>query len=242
MKIKNILPLAASTALITSASAAIIAMDDFSGYTAAPTSLGGQAGVPVPIGFTGTWVTGVSTAVVNGVLTTGAGTTGRTYRAFDTSVTSNTSTISISFIATLPSSFSGIELQSEANRDSNSIRICTNSGNIVIQGKGSDGSEQNYFLRAIDTVPHIYSLDLNSTTQSGRARVDSGSWVPFAFTNIGGFAMNALCVADYSGYSLTLDNFSISTAASAVPEPSTHLVLLAIGTLSLMKRRRGKTA
>jgi hypothetical protein len=176
------------------------------------------------------------------VLTTGAGTTGRSYRAFDTPVTSDTSTITISFIATLPSAFSGIELAPIAGRDMDALRICTNSGNIVIQGKGSDGSEQNYFLRAIDTVPHTYSIDLNSTTQSGRARVDSGSWVSFAFTNIGGFAMNYLSVADYSGYSLTLDNFSINNAASAVPEPSTHLVLLAIGTLSLMKRRRGKTA
>ena len=59
------------------ASATLIAMDDFSGYTQATTSLNGQAGVPVPLGFTGTWTTPASTTVVGGVLTTAAGDAGR---------------------------------------------------------------------------------------------------------------------------------------------------------------------
>jgi len=238
MKTKFILALAAGiTGLAASANAALIAMDNFSGYVAASTSLNGQAGGSVPIGFAGTWVTPSSTAVIDGVLTTGADTVGRSYRAFATSVASDTSTLTISLTAKLPSLFSGIELAPNADSDQNSIRFCTNGGNIVIQGKGADGSEQNYVLNAIDSVSHTYSLELNSTTTSGRARVDTGSWVSFAFTNTDGFALNFLSVADFSSSSITLDNFSINNAAAAVPEPSS-LGLLALGAGCLLARRR----
>lgn len=56
-----------------SVKAAQIALDTFTNYTAGPTTLNGQAGVPVPLGFTGSWATPTSTTVVGGVLTTGAG-------------------------------------------------------------------------------------------------------------------------------------------------------------------------
>ncbi|MEI6240408.1 MAG: PEP-CTERM sorting domain-containing protein [Planctomycetia bacterium] len=221
------------------ASATLIAMDDFSGYTQAPTSLNGQAGVPVPLGFTGTWTTPASTTVVGGVLTTAAGDTGRSYRPFATSVTSATGTLSISFVAHIPSAFGGIELAPTANDDTNSIRIVTSGGNIVLQGKNG-GSEQNYVLHSIDGLSHTYSIDLDPATQSGQARSDTANWVPFAFTNVGGFALKYLSVADFSGSSLTLDTIAISDAV-AVPEPSTYamaLAGLACGGYSVFRRRK----
>ena len=157
------------------ASATLIAVDDFSNYTPSPTSLNGQAGVPVPLGFAGTWTTPTSTAVVGGVLTTGAGDGGRSYRPFATTVTSATGTLSISFIATISSAFSAIELAPNADNDQNSIRIATNGGNIVLQGKSFDSSEQNYILHSIDGSSHTYSIDLNPATQSGQVRYDTAS-------------------------------------------------------------------
>jgi len=221
------------------ASATLIAMDDFSGYTEAPTSLNGQAGVPVPLGFTGTWTTPASTTVVGGVLTTAAGDTGRSYRPFATPVTSATGTLSISFVANIPSAFGAIEFAPLANDDRDSIRIATNGGNIVLQGKGNGGSEQNYVLHAIDGLSHTYSIDVDPATQSGQARTDAASWVPFTFTNVSGFAMNYLSVADFSGSSITLDNVAIN----AVPEPSTYamaLAGLACGGYSMFRRRRAR--
>ena len=157
------------------ASATLIAVDDFSNYTPSPTSLNGQAGVPVPLGFAGTWTTPTSTAVVGGVLTTGAGDGGRSYRPFATTVTSATGTLSISFIATISSAFSAIELAPNADNDQNSIRIATTGGNIVLQGKSFDSSEQNYILHSIDGSSHTYSIDLNPATQSGQVRYDTAS-------------------------------------------------------------------
>ena len=225
--------------LVTTANAGLIAMDDFSNYIAAPTSLNGQAGVPVPLGFTGTWTTPASTTVVGGVLTTGAGDAGRSYRPFGTPVTSASGTLSISFVANVPSAFGGIEFAPTANDDTNSIRIVTTGGNIVLQGKNG-GSEQNYVLHSIDGLSHTYSIDLDPATQSGQARSDTASWVPFAFTNVGGFALNYLSVADFSGSALTLDNFAI---AVPVPEPSTcamALAGLACGGYSLFRRRSAR--
>ena len=224
------------------ASATLIAMDDFTGYTAAPTSLNGQAGVPVPLGFAGTWTTPTSTAVVGGVLTTGAGDGGRSYRPFATTVTSATGTLSISFDATISSAFSAIELAPNENNDPNSIRLATSGGNIVLQGKSSGGSEQDVILHSIDGSSHTYSIDLNPATQSGQVRYDTASWVPFAFTNVGGFALNYLSVADFSGSAVTLDNFSINDTVP-IPEPSTcamALAGLACGGYSMFRRRRAR--
>jgi len=231
--------LGAVTGLVSTANAGVIAMDDFSNYTPAPTSLNGQAGVPVPLGFTGNWTTPTSTAVVGGALTTGAGDAGRSYRPFATLVTSATGTLSIRFVANIPSAFGGIEFAPTANDDTNSIRIVTNGGNIVLQGKNG-GAEQNYVLHAIDGQSHAYSIDVDPATQSGQARVDTGSWVPFAFTNISGFALTYLSVADFSGSALTLDNFAI---AVPVPEPSTcamALASLACGGYTMFRRRRAR--
>jgi hypothetical protein len=111
--------LGAVTELVGAANAGMIAMDDFSSYTPAPTSLNGQAGSPVPLGFAGTWTTPTSTAVVGGALTTGAGDGGRSYRSFATSVTSATGTLSISFVANIPSAFAGIEFAPTADNDAN---------------------------------------------------------------------------------------------------------------------------
>jgi len=230
--------LIAVAGLVSTANAGLIAMDDFSNYIAAPTSLNGQAGVPVPLGFTGTWTTPTSTAVVGGALTTGAGDAGRSYRPFGTPVTSATGTLSISFLASIPSAFGGFEFAPNANDDTNSIRVVTTGGNIVLQGKNG-GAEQNYILHSIDASSHAYSIDVDPATQSGQARVDTGSWVPFAFTNIGGFALNYLSVADFSSSALTLDNFEINGTVP-VPEPSTcamALAGLACGGYSLFRRR-----
>ncbi len=222
--------------LVSTANAGLIALDNFSDYTAAPTSLNGQAGVPVPLGFAGTWTTPTSTAVVGGELTTGA-VGGRSYRPFATTVTSATGTLSISFLASIPAAFGGIEFAPNENNDPNSIRIATNGGNIVLQGKSSGGSEENVILHPIDSSSHTYFIDLDPATQSGQVRFDTASWVPFAFTNVGGFALNYLSVADFSDSALTLDNFAIN----AVPEPSTYamaLAGLACGGYSLFRRRR----
>ena len=146
--------LGAVTELVGTANAGMIAMDDFSSYNPAPTSLNGQAGSPVPLGFAGTWTTPTSTAVVGGALTTGAGDTGRSYRPFATTVTSATGTLSISFIANISSAFSAIEFAPNENNDPNSIRIATSGGNIVLQGNSSGGSEQDYILHSIDGVSH----------------------------------------------------------------------------------------
>jgi hypothetical protein len=230
--------LGAVAGLMSTANADLIAMDDFSNYVASPTSLNGQAGVPVPLGFAGTWTTPTSTAVVGGALTTGAGDGGRSYRPFATTVTSATGTLSISFIANISSAFGAIELAPNANNDPNSIRIATSGGNIVLQGKSSGGSEQDYILHSIDGSSHTYSIDLDPATQSGQVRFDTASWVPFAFTNVSGFALNYLSVADFSGSAVTLDNFEI---AVPVPEPSTcamALAGLACGSYSLFRRRR----
>jgi hypothetical protein len=89
-------------------------------------------------------------------------------------------------------------------------------------------------------LSHTYSIDLDPATQSGQARSDTASWVPFAFTNVGGFALNYLSVADFSGSALTLDNFAI---AVPVPEPSTcamALASLAYGGYSLFRRRSAR--
>ncbi|MFZ4638168.1 MAG: PEP-CTERM sorting domain-containing protein, partial [Pirellulales bacterium] len=91
-----------------------------------------------------------------------------------------------------------------------------------------------------DGSSHTYSIDLNPATQSGQARVDTGSWVPFAFTNVSGFAMNYLSVANFSSSAVTLDNFAITVP---VPEPSTcamALAGLACGSYSLLRRRRAR--
>ena len=231
--------LGAVAGLVSTANADLIAMDDFSNYAAAPTSLNGQAGVPVPLGFAGTWTTPTSTAVVGGALTTGAGDGGRSYRPFASTVTSATGTLSISFIASIPAGFGGIEFAPNENNDPNSIRIATNGGNIVLQGKSSGGSEENVILHPIDSSSHTYFIDLDPATQSGQVRFDTASWVPFAFTNVGGFALNYLSVADFSDSALTLDNFAIN----AVPEPSTYamaLAGLACGSYSLFRRRRAR--
>jgi hypothetical protein len=233
--------LGAVAGLVSTANADLIAMDDFSNYTAAPTSLNGQAGVPVPLGFAGTWTTPTSTAVVGGALTTGAGDVGRSYRPFATTVTSATGTLSISFIASIPSAFGGFEFAPNANDDTNSIRVVTTGGNIVLQGKNG-GAEQNYVLHAIDGQSHVYSIDVDPASQSGQARVDTGSWVPFAFTNISGFALNYLSVADFSGSSMTLDEFAINGTVP-VPEPSTcamALAGLACGGSVVFRRRRAR--
>jgi hypothetical protein len=226
-----------------SVSAAQLALDSFTNYTVGPASLNGQAGVPVPLGFTGVWATPASTTVVGGVLTTGASETGRSYRPFGTSVTTATGTLSISFDAVVPASFSGIELATQANDDVNSIRVATSGGDIVLQGKSA--SEQNYILHAIDGLSHTYSIDLDLATKSGQVRYDSASWVQFAFTNVSGFALNYLSVADFSGSSMTLANFQISDA-SAVPEidPAGLGSVLALlgGVLGLVERRRLKAA
>ena len=71
--------------------------------------------------------------------------------------------------------------------------------------------------------------------------------MPFSFTNVSGFALNYLSVADFSGSSMTLDNFQISDAsASAVPEidPAGLGSVLALlgGVLGLVERRRLKVA
>ena len=227
-----------------SVNAAQIALDNFTGYTAAPTSLNGQAGVPVPLGFTGSWATPDSTTVVSGVLTTGAGETGRSYRPFGTSVTTATGTLSISFDAVIPAFFSGIELAPQANSDMDSIRVATTSGgDIVLQGKSA--SEENYVLHTMDGLSHTYTIELDLATKSGQVRYDSASWVSFAFTNVSGFALNYLSVADFTGSSMTLDNFQISDA-SAVPEidPAGLGSVLALlgGVLGLVERRRLKVA
>jgi len=230
----------AVTELVGTANAGMIAMDDFSNYNPAPTSLNGQAGSPVPLGFAGTWTTPTSTAVVGGTLTTGAGDGGRSYRPFATTVTSATGTLSISFLANIPSAFAGIEFAPTADNDANSIRIVTNGGNIVLQGKSSGGSEENYILHSIDGSSHTYSIDVDPATQSGQARFDEASWVPFAFTNVGGFALNYLSVADFSGSSVTLDNIKI-IGTVPVPEPSTYamaLTGLACGGYMMFRRRR----
>ena len=133
--------LIAVAGLVSTANAGLIAMDDFSNYIAAPTSLNGQAGVPVPLGFTGTWTTPASTTVVGGVLTTGAGDGGRSYRPFGTPVTSASGTLSISFVAGIPSAFGGIEFAPTANDDTNSIRVVTSGGNMVLQGKNGAPSK-----------------------------------------------------------------------------------------------------
>ena len=228
-----------------SVNAAQIALDNFTGYTAAPTSLNGQAGEPVPLGFTGSWATPASTTVVGGVLTAAAGDTGRSYRPFGTSVTTATGTLSISFDAAIPGFFGGIELAPQADSDMNSIRIATSGGNIVLQGKSA--TEQDYILHAMDSVSHTYTIELALATKSGQVRYDSASWVPFSFTNVSGFALNYLSVADFSGSSITLDNFQISDAsASAVPEidPAGLGSVLALlgGVLGLVERRRLKVA
>ena len=227
-----------------SVNAAQIALDNFANYTAAPTSLNGQAGVPVPPGFTGSWATPASTTVVSGVLTTGASETGRSYRPFGTSVTTATGTLSISFDAVVPAFFTGIELATQANDDMNSIRIATTSGgDVVLQGKSN--TEQNYILHAMDGLSHTYSIEFDLATKSGQVRYDSASWVSFAFTNVSGFALNYLSVADFTSSSMTLANFQISDT-SAVPEidPAGLGSVLALlgGVLGLVERRRLKAA
>ena len=226
-----------------SVKAAQIALDTFTGYTAAPTSLNGQAGVPVPLGFTGSWATPISTTVVGGVLTTGAGETGRSYRPFGTSVTTATGTLSSSFFAGIPGFFGGIELAPQADNDTNSIRIATSGGNVVLQGKSA--TEQDYILHALDGVSHTYTIELALATKSGQVRYDSASWVPFAFTNVSEFALNYLSVADFTGTAMTLSNFQISDA-SAVPEidPAGLGSVLALvgGVLGLFERKRLKMA
>jgi hypothetical protein len=157
-------------------------------------------------------------------------------------VTSATGTLSISFLASIPAAFSAIEFAPNADNDQNSIRIATNSGSIVLQGKGFSASEENYILHSIDGSSHTYSIDLNPATQSGQVRYDTASWVPFAFTNVGGFAMNYLSVANFSGSAVTLDNFSINDTVP-IPEPSTcamALAGLACGSYSLLRRRRAR--
>jgi len=226
-----------------SVNAGLIAFDNFSNYTAGPTSLNGQAGVPVPLGFTGSWATPTSTTVVGGVLTTGASDTGRSYRPFGTSVTTATGRLSISFDAAVTAFFSGIEFAPQASDDTNSIRIATNGGNIVLQGKSN--TEQNYILHTIDGVSHRYSIELDLATKSGQVRYDSASWVPFAFTNVSGFALNYLSVADFTSSSITLANVQISDT-SAVPEidPAGLGSVLALlgGVLGLVERKRLKVA
>lgn len=105
-----------------SVSAAQLALDSFTNYTVGPASLNGQAGVPVPLGFTGVWATPASTTVVGGVLTTGASDAGRSYRPFGTSVTTATGMLSISFDAVVPDFFgpSGIFMGEAVNRRSRS--------------------------------------------------------------------------------------------------------------------------
>ena len=134
------------------------------------------------------------------------------------------------------------EFAPNENNDPNSIRIATSGGNIVLQGKSSGGSEQDYILHSIDGSSHTYSIDLDPATQSGQARFDEGSWVPFAFTNVGGFALNYLSVADFSGSSMTLDEFVINGTVP-VPEPSTYcmaLAGLACGGSVVFRRRRAR--
>jgi hypothetical protein len=66
--------------------------------------------------------------------------------------------------------------------------------------------------------------------------------VPFAFTNVGGFALNYLSVADFSGSAVTLDNFEINGTVP-VPEPSTcamALAGLACGGSVVFRRRRAR--
>jgi len=227
-----------------SVNAGLIAFDNFSNYTAGPTSLNSQAGVPVPLGFTGSWATPTSTTVVGGVLTTGASDTGRSYRPFGTSVTTATGRLSISFDAAVTAFFSGIEFAPQASDDTNSIRIATTSGgDVVLQGKSN--TEQNYFLHTTDGVSHRYSIELDLATKSGQVRYDSASWVPFAFTNVSGFALNYLSVADFTSSSITLANVQISDT-SAVPEidPAGLGSVLALlgGVLGLVERRRLKVA
>lgn len=234
--------LGAVAGLVSTANADLIAMDNFSNYVPGPTSLNGQAGSPVPLGFAGTWTTPNSTAVIGGKLTTEPFDGGRSYRPFATTVTSATGTLSISFDATISSAFSGIELAPNANNDQNSIRIATNGGNIVLQGKSFDSSEQNVILHSIDGSSHTYSIDLDPATQSGQVRSDTASWVPFAFTNVGGFALNYLSVAGFSGSEMTLDNFAINGTVP-VPEPATCVMALAglaCGSYSLFRRRRAR--
>ena len=225
-----------------SANAGLISFDSFTNYTVGPATLNGQAGVPVPLGFTGSWATPTSTMVVGGVLTTGAGDTGRSYRPFATSVTSATGTLSISFDSVIPAFFMGIELAPHADSDMDSIRVATSGGNIVLQGKSA--SEQEYVLHTMDGLSHTYTIELDLATKSGQVRYDSASWVPFAFTNVSGFALNYLSVADFTGSSMTLANFQISDA-SAVPEIDPAglggVFALVAGVLGLVERRRRQT-
>ena len=214
-----------------------------SSHETGTTSLNGQAGVPVPLGFTGSWATPTFTTVVGGVLTTGASDTGRSYRPFGTSVTTATGMLSISFDAAVTAFFSGIEFAPQADSDTDSIRIATSGGDVVLQGKSN--TEQNYILHTMDGLSHTYSIALDPATKSGQVRYDSASWVPFAFTNVSGFALNYLSVADFTSSSITLDNFQISDT-SAVPEidPAGLGSVLALlgGVLGLVERRRLKAA
>lgn len=222
--------------------AGLIALDTFTNYSDGPTTLNGQAGVPVPLGFTGSWATPASTTVIGGVMTTGAGDTGRSYRAFGTSVTTATGTLSISFNAGIAGSFGAIELAPQADNDMDSIRIATSGGNIVLQGKSA--TEQDYILHALDGLSHTYTIELALATMSGQVRFDSASGVPFAFTNVPGFSMNYLSVADFTGSAVTLSNFQIS-GSSAVPEIDPaglgSAVTLVVTALGLLERRRLKT-
>lgn len=220
--------------LTVQSEAAFIAHDDFSGYVGGP--IAGQD--VTKIGFTGPWFAdGTSANVAGGAMTGGFG--GRTYRAFDPTVSGATGTVDISFVATLPTVFSGIELSPDSGGSDYSIRICTSGSNLVIQGKND--SEQNVVLYALDDQPHSYSIKLNVGTKSGWARIDAEAYQPFAFTNLGTtpFALNYLKFADFSGNSaMTLDNFQIS----AVPEPGSMLglgCLIGAGALLRTRRRHG---
>jgi hypothetical protein len=252
-----------AVASVSTASAQIIAQDDFSTYNAG--DLFGQTGQTIDepggeiIGF-GSVTGGTATAWEQGGATADTGAydqalaTGRINRAFDSSVSGISSgTVWIAFDAALGTGFSAVEVGATNDGSGDSaIRLFndTGAGTFGLGTTNAAGGITFTDLGTYTTASHLFLLELNLTNDTVIAYQDPsttafdpsvGASSPVAVDPT--FALDYLDSAAYSAVaSVQMDNFRIADTAQealtgVVPEPGTWAMMFGGLTLLVVVRR-----
>jgi hypothetical protein len=248
---------AVAIASVSTASAQIIAQDDFSTYNSG--DLFGQTGKTIDepggeiIGF-GSVTDGTATTWEQSGATADTGaydqalSTGRIYRGFGSSVSGISSgTVWIAFDAALGAGYSAVEVGATNDSGNSAIRLFDDTGTDMfgLGTTGAAGAISSTDIGTYSTSSHLFLLELNLTNDTVIGYQDPsttafdpsvGASSPVAVDPT--FALDYLDSAAYStGASVEMDNFRIAdTAAEAltgvVPEPSTWAMMF--GGLTLL--------
>ena len=200
------------------AHAALLVFDDFSTYTDG--QIAGQAGTPT--GFGGTWTSAnpavsAATTVSAGVVTS-SGYGDRTVRTLSPTIAAGTIYLRVNMaIANAPTSFTALELATNAASDVNSVRLVGLFGNLYLDANGAGGASTGTIILN-DGLSHEWLLELNFANGAGKVWIDPNlaSFNPAtggtSFTAPTAFSLNAIQLATFQGAdipSLVLDDLQI---------------------------------